>query len=130
VAVFSNVTLGAANFELDKVVVVPHARRNSDAEPRIDPTQQLGEPALEPVLVLGIVEAKSNINDLGYSFAHFQNTLKWLCGKERDYGYDAGERVRSALLMLLRLTQLLAVGGWSPHLSVSVDPLPGPFWFG
>ena len=36
-------------------------------------------------LVVGIVEAKSNPNDIGVSFAHFQRTIAWLSGATADY---------------------------------------------
>ena len=91
----SNVTLGAGDFELDWLVIVPDTGTSvadsltscdaSEPEPEPEPES---EPEPEPVvraLVVGIVEAKSNPNDIGVSFQHFQSTIAWLTGSQADY---------------------------------------------
>ena len=100
IIVLTNVTLGAGRFELDKVVVaVPQAAAPAKDRPLRTSTEEVssgsrrrthnshtsrtssessssssrdGPVEGEPVLVLGIVEEKSNPNDIGASFTHFQ----------------------------------------------------------
>lgn len=61
--VLTGVTLGAANTELDQVIV------------RAD----------SPVEVLAVVEAKRNPNDVGHGFARRQENLAWLAGDRAAY---------------------------------------------
>lgn len=65
--VLHSVRLGAAGVELDYVVV----------RPSLEPGH--------PVVVLAIVEAKRNINDLGHGFRRRQLDLAWLTGDSAAY---------------------------------------------
>jgi hypothetical protein len=71
--VLTGVRLGAADTELDQVIVRP------------------GAPGV-PVEVLALVEAKRNPNDLGHGFRRRQENLAWLRGDRQRY--DA-ERFRN-----------------------------------
>ncbi|KAH3732763.1 hypothetical protein Pelo_16411 [Pelomyxa schiedti] len=62
-----NVQIGMPTAEFDLVLI--HTSEN---------------PA-DPVTVDCIVESKTNINDIGKAFAHFQSTLAWLTGKRELY---------------------------------------------
>mmetsp|Transcript_45300 Transcript_45300/g.106929 ORF Transcript_45300/g.106929 Transcript_45300/m.106929 type:complete len:203 (-) Transcript_45300:19-627(-) len=43
----------------------------------------------EPVTVLGVLEMKSAIQDLGYAMQRYQETLSWLCGRREGYEPNA-----------------------------------------
>eukprot|EP01043_Picozoa_sp_COSAG02_P056896 COSAG02_NODE_6819_length_3343_cov_1.865906_1_plen_580_part_00 len=120
--VLSNVTLQAGEFELDHLVIVPdHGDdNNSQAQPEPEPepdgacgeceirvgkgglprqgliatSSSSDDNAVVEALVVGIVEAKSNPNDIGVSFAHFQRTIAWLSGATADYD-PAGYRTKA-----------------------------------
>lgn len=65
--VLHGVTLGAARTEFDQVII------------------RLPERAGEPVELLGIVEAKRNINDLAHGFRLRQENLAWFTGTTAKY---------------------------------------------
>ncbi|GAQ79447.1 hypothetical protein KFL_000300450 [Klebsormidium nitens] len=71
VKILSNVTLGMANGEIDKVIVcVPDA-------------------AAEPVSVLAVAECKNNVNDLAHGFSMMQSNIGWLSGERvGSHAYD------------------------------------------
>lgn len=61
--VLTAVTLGAARLELDQLVVRGR----------------------HPAVVLALVEAKRNLDDLGHGFRQRQENLAWLCGDRSSY---------------------------------------------
>eukprot|EP01102_Stenamoeba_stenopodia_P001786 TRINITY_DN11625_c0_g1_i1.p1 TRINITY_DN11625_c0_g1~~TRINITY_DN11625_c0_g1_i1.p1 ORF type:complete len:552 (-),score=136.91 TRINITY_DN11625_c0_g1_i1:24-1679(-) len=91
--ILSGITLGCSNAEFDYMIVrepiLPDREpvgqllfqiRNAKKQTKIDLINKLAT-----VEVLAILECKRNLNDVGRSFAHFQQTLSWFKNERELY---------------------------------------------